>query len=346
VPDMVSIIDGSTNAVLQTTSLGSVSLDVNETTARVYAGYNPLSVLDASSLAVVNTVPLTGFGGTSRDSIAVNPVSNRIYVADFSANRLEVIAGATNARVATISLDRPHSVTALPNAQRAYVTNLGQDTVSVIQDGAPPKPRRCRGKQATIVGTNSADVIFGTNKRDVIDARAGNDQVFARRGRDIVCGGRGADLIHGGKGRDSIRGHGGADSLHGGKGRDSIDGQGGSDVIGGSTGADTLQGNRGDDAIRGGAGRDYLDGGVGGCCATGPNSGHDRLFGESGNDVLWAADFGSVIADGGAGADVLHGLRGDDTLRTVDGIGGNDSADGGGGVNTCTFDTGDVVQNC
>lgn len=62
--------------------------------------------------------------------------------------------------------------------------------------------------------------------------------------------------------------------------------------------------------------------------------------------MLWSADFGSIDADGGPGNDELHSLNGNDTLRTMDGLTGNDRADGGGGVNHCTFDVGDLISNC
>jgi Ca2+-binding RTX toxin-like protein len=88
---------------------------------------------------------------------------------------------------------------------------------------------KCRGQEATIVGTPGPETIQGTNEDDVIQALAGNDVIKGLGGNDLVCGHRGRDRISGGPGNDT---------LIGGQGRDSIAGEQGNDrIFGGTPGA-------------------------------------------------------------------------------------------------------------
>ena len=149
VPDELIVIDGQTNTILKTLPIPrDVSLDVNEITNRVYVGGNPMIIINGATDTAVAPVPLSGFGGTTRDSTAVNPATNRIYVADFSSELLDIVDGTTNTRVATFPLDRPHSVAVNPLTNRAYVSNSTDDTVSVIQD-AVNRPPVCENAQAS-----------------------------------------------------------------------------------------------------------------------------------------------------------------------------------------------------
>ena len=93
---------------------------------------------------------------------------------------------------------------------------------------------KCFGKKATIVGTNTADVLKGTAKADVIVARGGNDKVMALAGNDLICGGSGNDKLYGGPGYDRI---------HGEEGNDQLFSQIGSDDLWGGVGNDTLNGS-------------------------------------------------------------------------------------------------------
>src|SRR4051794_26991686 len=62
----------------------------------------------------------------------------------------------------------------------------------------------CRGKPATIVGTDGPDAIVGTDKRDVIQGGLGDDTIHGGLGSDLICGGPGSDLVDGGRGNDFI----------------------------------------------------------------------------------------------------------------------------------------------
>lgn len=145
----------------------------------------------------------------------------------------------------------------------------------------------CEGVQATIIGTNGADVIVGTSGRDVIVAKAGNDTIDARGGNDLVCAGNGKDTIIGGRGNDV---------LAGGAGRDIIKGGPGQDVLRGGAMGDRLRGGAGNDHIEGGKGNDRLDGGPG----------IDGLYGQSGGDRHF----------GGLGADVCVGGGGNNKFKS------------------------------
>ena len=59
-----------------------------------------LSVVDGASNAVVATVPL----GTWPVGVAVNPRTNRIYVANDNTNNVSVIDGASNTVVAAVAI--------------------------------------------------------------------------------------------------------------------------------------------------------------------------------------------------------------------------------------------------
>jgi hypothetical protein len=82
-----------------------------------------------------------------------------------------------------------------------------------------PEPALCRGKTATIEGTDSSETIRGTSGKDVIAAGAGNDRVSGLGGNDIVCGEGGNDTLAGGGGKDVLDGGDGRDALNGGSGK-------------------------------------------------------------------------------------------------------------------------------
>jgi hypothetical protein len=88
---------------------------------------------------------------------------------------------------------------------------------------------KCKGKDATLVGTSGKDNIVGTSGNDVIVARGGNDRINAKGGKDLVCAGAGKDKVRGGGGNDRLFGQGGNDVLNGGAGKDVCNGGPGKD---------------------------------------------------------------------------------------------------------------------
>lgn len=112
----------------------------------------------------------------------------------------------------------------------------------------------------------------------------------------------------------------------------------GSDVfdggVVGTPGADVICGLGGDDLIRGGGGRDLIYGGAGRDEILG-GRGDDEVRGGEGRDELFA----------GRGGDKLFGGRGRDYLHTHDGVGGNDSGDGGADPDKISADPKDRVSD-
>jgi Ca2+-binding RTX toxin-like protein len=110
-----------------------------------------------------------------------------------------------------------------------------QDTnLSTCAPGTIPPPAKggptCKGKPATIVGTNGRDARTGSQGRDVFVGLGGSDKLSGKAGNDLVCGGGGKDTLKGGKGKDSLLGQKGKDTLGGGKGKDICRGGKGNDT--------------------------------------------------------------------------------------------------------------------
>jgi hypothetical protein len=79
---------------------------------------------------------------------------------------------------------------------------------------------QCGGATATILGSDSGDVLKGTKGKDVISGFGGRDEISGLGGNDILCGGAGKDVLVGGGGRDRLLGQGGTDRCTGGAGKD------------------------------------------------------------------------------------------------------------------------------
>jgi Ca2+-binding RTX toxin-like protein len=139
----------------------------------------------------------------------------------------------------------------------------------------------CEGKRATIIGTDSANVINGTGGDDVIVGLGGNDAIDGGSGNDTICAGSGSDTITGGSGNDTLRGGSGNDSLTGGSGNDTLHGDDGDDSVDGGGDNDRVFGDAGIDRLLGGGGDDALDGGAGT---------PDRCDGEGGSDTATACE--------------------------------------------------------
>lgn len=165
----------------------------------------------------------------------------------------------------------------------------------------------CRGKRATIVGTDGPDRISATRESDVIFTGAGDDVVSRIGYNDRVCSGRGDDVLSGKGGR-----------VFAGKGADRT-----------SSGVGTYRGGRGPDLIKVGYGSAY--GGRGndrveseGAAYGGP--GRDRLLGGyvvvggPGDDLLEAMPHCGPRMDPGSGDDIVRGDSGgclDDDFGTA-----------------------------
>ena len=77
---------------------------------------------------VIATISI-GPGGGTPAGVAVNPTTNRIYVANQWSNNVSVIDGATNTVVATVPVGTcPEDVAVNPSTNRIYVANSGATT--------------------------------------------------------------------------------------------------------------------------------------------------------------------------------------------------------------------------
>jgi sugar lactone lactonase YvrE len=96
----------------------------------------------------------------------------------------------------------------------------GTGAITPIKVGAPldsPEgiavaPPTCRGKPATIVGSDGTDRLVGSRFADVIAGLGAKDRIKGGAGKDRICGGTGRDRISGGSGRDRCSGGKGADT--------------------------------------------------------------------------------------------------------------------------------------
>src|SRR5205085_4123599 len=111
----VSVIDGSTNSTATVSAgLRPQDVSVNLVTNTTYLAnfgtfvgaccpYDPgsVSIIDGASDAAMNVVD---GNAVSPRNLAVNPITNKTYVADFDSSNLTVIDGATRTIAATLPL--------------------------------------------------------------------------------------------------------------------------------------------------------------------------------------------------------------------------------------------------
>ena len=195
---------------------------------------------------------------------------------------------------------------------------------------------------------NVVDTLVGTAGADLMPAYAGGDRYNALGGNDTILPGAGDDTIDGGDGMDRVAYTGQLAPLIGDLATGSVKIGSETDTLlnvealWGGSGADRLIGNSGANAFFGGPGNDSIDGAAGFDIVSvqGPNGAVVNLATgvatQAGNtDALSAIE----AVFGSAAADVLTGLNGLDTAlgEVFRPVGGNDSIDGGSGVDTVEF---------
>ena len=124
----------------------------------VILGLSLLTSLAARGQAVIPpgpTVTATVAAGTNPQAVAVNPVTNKIYVAN-GGNSVTVIDGATNATttVTDPNASSPYAVAVNPVTNQIYVANNGSNNVTVI-DGAT--------NATTTVGAGTGCIAIAVN---------------------------------------------------------------------------------------------------------------------------------------------------------------------------------------
>ncbi|CAG9932113.1 YncE family protein [Candidatus Nitrotoga arctica] len=175
----VTVIDGATNQIatdflysLTFLTGGGASPDliavaVNLATNKIYvADFRVVAVIDGTN----NTFEIVPTG-VSPHVVAVNPVTNRIYVTN-NNNTVTILDGATNSILSTVAVGSDnstfmHAIVVNPVTNKIYVTNGGDDTVTII-NGATIPPRTvstvATGKHPFAVAVNTVtNRIYVTN---------------------------------------------------------------------------------------------------------------------------------------------------------------------------------------
>jgi YVTN family beta-propeller protein len=135
---IVSYIDLTTSPATVTTPITGLSGPQGLTLAGPNQGSlyvanqqgNTINVYDANS--GTSTTTITGLN--QPESVTVNPANTQIFVANQASNQVRIIDIATNTLIApTLSVGTtPFYVAFAPNGLKAYVPNLGSNTLSVI----------------------------------------------------------------------------------------------------------------------------------------------------------------------------------------------------------------------
>jgi YVTN family beta-propeller protein len=153
----LTVIDGATHAVSSIAGIHATAVTVNPVTNRVYATNFPavwssyaqtatIAVIDGSTQTVLANVPV-GQAGSGAEAIAIDTVSNEIYVPNGEGNGVgnyvSVIDGATNTVSATVATDwGPGAVVVDEANHRAFVLNerllpQGNPTGSIFVIASP-----------------------------------------------------------------------------------------------------------------------------------------------------------------------------------------------------------------
>lgn len=158
--------------------------------------------------------------------------------------------------------------------------------------------------------------LFGTELDDLLFGSAGNDKIYGRGGNDLISGGLGNDYIDGGAGIDTATYSTSTSAV-------TVDLSIRSAQNTGTSGFDTLIsienliGGAFDKPLRGNSLANSLSG----------LDGNDFLDGRAGDDIL----------NGGAGNDTLLGGSGNDTILEEGLSNGDNSIDGGLGIDTLDY---------
>ena len=135
----VSVIDGSTNNVVNTVTvgLGPAFVAVNPKTNKIYVTVNggcctdgnTVAVIDGSTNTVVDTIVLSD----DPFIVAVNPRKNLVYVTHAFADKITVIDGATDTVKATFSIGSEARAIAFdPNGKFVYVAARNTNQLAVV----------------------------------------------------------------------------------------------------------------------------------------------------------------------------------------------------------------------
>jgi YVTN family beta-propeller protein len=114
---------------------------------RSHTHWNKFLLRVLISVTTLSLAPVLVFGatvpaGTAPYSVAVNPVTNKIYVANYSSQNVTVIDGATNATTTVMAGSYPDALAVNPVTNKIYVANYGSQTTSRTGAAALAIPSR------------------------------------------------------------------------------------------------------------------------------------------------------------------------------------------------------------
>ena len=169
----LTVIDGATNTTTNIpcscNASSEADVEVNTATNKIYVtvATSALFVVDGATNA---TTPITA---DQTFALAVNPGTNRIYLANFNNTVVTVVDGLTNSVITTVPTGtNPTAIAINSVTNKIYVANNGSNNVTVI-DGATNTPTTVtdpNGIAPVAVVVNST-----TNKAYVLNT--GNDGV-------------------------------------------------------------------------------------------------------------------------------------------------------------------------
>jgi len=163
-----------------------------------------------------------------------------------------------------------------------------------------------------------ADLELKLNHNSPIELD-GDGRFTGTASADIIISGKSNSTVLGGEGADIISGGAGDDQISGGTGNDKVTDSWGTDILNGDDGNDVIRAFEGGDTINGGAGADTIYG----------SRGDDVISGGNDDDVI----YGDTFVFASRGADELSGGNGDDVMQ------------GGFGVDTFIFNSGETGDN-
>ena len=130
----VTVIDGATNTSATISVVAPGNITVNSVSNKIYvvSSFGAVTVIDGAT----NSTVLVNGGNTPVGS-AVNPITNKLYVADCPcdpnpplSSTLTIIDGASNA-VSTIPVGLPQAIAINPVTNKIYLTNTN-NTMTVV----------------------------------------------------------------------------------------------------------------------------------------------------------------------------------------------------------------------
>ncbi len=217
---------------------------------------------------------------------------------------------------------------------------------------------------ADVYGSKTDDIVISKEGDDFVQADDGDDSVYTNEGNDTVYGGKGDDFIELGAGDDTVDGGEGIDTLsyehlkkeegeiYGvnvnlkegvgtGDGNDvianieNVRGSNYIDTIEGDDSDNVLMGEKGNDTILGGGGNDTIDGGAGRDAVSFKDSSASvtvKLLSDEARES--GEDFGEASGNGTDKLLNIENVIGSDFDDTISGNVGNNTLDGGAGIDT------------